>query len=63
MSDEPIHEPARPPAPPAGEVYWARPAMVAAMLAIAAQWGPRAPRPPEAGPAPGVEPVEMPRHA
>jgi hypothetical protein len=37
--------------------------MVAAMLAIAAQWGPRAPRPPEAAPAPGVEPVEMPRHA
>lgn len=63
MPSEPIHEPVHPSAPPAGEVYWARPAMVAAMLAIAAHWGARAPRPPECTLAPGVGPVEMPHRA
>lgn len=41
MRSEPTPLIAGPPGGPAGEVYWARPLMVAAMVAIAAQLGQR----------------------
>lgn len=59
MPSEPIQEPVRTPVPPAGEVYWARPAMVAAMLAVAAQRGYRSSRPIEAATVLGNEVAEM----
>jgi hypothetical protein len=43
MSTDILPEPAMPPGPAAAEVYWARPLMIAAMLAIAAQLGRRVP--------------------
>ncbi len=62
MACEPRPEPVRAPAAPAADVYWARPAMLAAMLAIAAERGDRA-RPIEAEAVPDLASVEMPRHA